>query len=510
MRRNLILVILICNSFFQFVHSQETWQIILENDTLTEVGREVFEKDDYLYVVNRTRCQPNAQSCGVFLKYDKYGDLKWRVEMPDIKMGNDNIIHSYKGDLIVTGRSNDGSLPLKFGFYELDTAGTILDLTEIDLPYQSNFNYGSLVKGDTLYMYGTGREDISEPGINVDALIVTYDLVQDTFSYEYFDYGHDFVDIWDMRMIEDGSILFYSSHKRTTYTNDSLDWVVERLWPDGQRTTTYNQPYNNDGGVSFPQMEYLGDGLIALMFPNEDKYNVFFPNIRIINLEGEVVAEQNYEFTKQNTFRYTADIRRTNNGDILLCGGYNDKQIDENDLTLSSNAYVSKMTRDGTIEWLRHFRAENDESGDPIWSGFSSLLSLADNSIVAVGNIERTPSDLYIVKLDENGCFGPDDCGGGVVTSVAEVIADNPLSLLIYPNPIEKGQLLRIEINNSIQISGELHVQIVDVNGRQVINQRMLTQTVDVDVSILSSGVYFLKVIDQTGVTFTSRKLIVI
>jgi len=152
-------------------------------------------------------------------------------------------------------------------------------------------------------------------------------------------------------------------------------------------------------------MEYLGDGRIALHFPNEKETTVFYPNIRIINLEGEVLAEQNYSYLQNNVVDYVGDIRKTNTGDILLCGRYKDRKINDDDLPTSRNAFISKMTRDGDIEWLRHFRIE-DETGDPVNSGFSSLLSLSDNSIVAVGAIERSPSDLYIMKLDENGCFG--------------------------------------------------------------------------------------------------------
>ncbi len=510
MIRKLFLLFVICIGICQFVSSQDTWSIIVENDTLSEQGHGVYEFQDNLYILSRTRCLPHAQACAELRKYDIYGNIIWNVQMPWITPSNQNMISSYKGNLIITGRRNYIEDPERYSFYEIDTSGNILDLTHINLPYQSNFNYGALVKGDTLYMYGASIEDVSKEGINVDALIVTYDLVSDTFSYEYFDYGHEFVDIWDMRMIEDGSILFYSAHRLQGSIGDSLDWVVERLYPDGHRTTTFNQPYNSEGGVNFPQMEYLGDGLIALLFPNENPFIWTYPNIRIINLEGEVVAEQNYDYIIQNSFRYTADIRRTNDGDILLCGKYNDKQIDENDLPLSSNAYVSKMSRDGTVEWLRHFRIE-DETGEPEESGFLSLISLSDNSIVAVGAISRSPSDLYIVKLDENGCFGPDDCGGGVVTSTEEVTKEDLNSnCKVYPNPIERNQLLLIETVNSTSMLDELNVQIVDVNGRQVLHQKILTQNIDLDISSLSGGIYFLKLINKKGTVLSSKKLIVL
>jgi len=251
-----------------------------------------------------------------------------------------------------------------------------------------------------------------------------------------------------------------------------------------------NQPFNSGGGVDVPQMEYLGDGRIALHFPNEGETNRFYPNIRIINLEGEVLVEQNYRYLTQNSVSYVGDIRKTNDGNILICGRYFDKMVTEDDLSLNANAFVSKMSRDGEIEWFRHFRQEESD-GEPVWSGFSSLLTLSDNSIVAVGNIERSPSDLLIMKLDENGCFGPNDCGGGVVTDVEEVVVEDTNSIKVYPNPILGDKLLTIETLNHPNLeNGKLSVTILDIHGQKLINKTINQESSYIDISSLSSGMH--------------------
>lgn len=75
--------------------------------------------------------------------------------------------------------------------------------------------------------------------------------------------------------------------------------------------------------------------------------------------------EKRYSYLAQNTVSYVGDIRKTNEGDILICGRYFDKMVTEDDLPLNANAFLSKMSREGEIEWFRHFRQEETD-GEPV------------------------------------------------------------------------------------------------------------------------------------------------
>lgn len=64
----------------------------------------------------------------------------------------------------------------------------------------------------------------------------------------------------------------------------------------------------------------------------------------------------------------------------------------------------------------------------------------------------------------------------------------------VYPNPI--GEKVTIEFNGSMVTAESTLMQIVDLNGRLVLQQTMENRNEDkisLDVSILNAGIYFLK-----------------
>ena len=68
--------------------------------------------------------------------------------------------------------------------------------------------------------------------------------------------------------------------------------------------------------------------------------------------------------------------------------------------------------------------------------------------------------------------------------------------LLVYPNPV--NELMTIEVNlNHDFVDGTL--QLIDLNGRVIITQEMDgdAETMSVDVSKVSSGVYLLRLFDH-------------
>ena len=71
----------------------------------------------------------------------------------------------------------------------------------------------------------------------------------------------------------------------------------------------------------------------------------------------------------------------------------------------------------------------------------------------------------------------------------------------IYPNPLEKGQLLNI---NSMSQKSKT-IQIFDISGRMVLNKNINGS--QLDVSVLESGTYIVKVEFENKIS--TKKLII-
>jgi hypothetical protein len=101
-----------------------------------------------------------------------------------------------------------------------------------------------------------------------------------------------------------------------------------------------------------------------------------------------------------------------------------------------------------------------------------------------------TSNGIYQVEVTLNGCTDVSVCEAIASVGLKEI---NLNSIKVYPNPTK----------NSINIQSETTVQefsIIDINGRvvhdEIVNAKLV---LDVDVSGIDSGVYFIKIVDING-----------
>lgn len=149
--RKLTIIISLLLLYFCCI-SQGYGSYVFENDTLAESGNDLLLTSHAVYTMSLTRCQPNAQSCGRINKFDLNLDFIWSLDLPDFIIANENSLHLINDSiLIAVGRKNMVDQEEGFYHYTLNTDGEIINFTTHPLPYESNFNYGSLIHNNTLY-----------------------------------------------------------------------------------------------------------------------------------------------------------------------------------------------------------------------------------------------------------------------------------------------------------------------------------------------------------------------
>ncbi len=107
------------------------------------------------------------------------------------------------------------------------------------------------------------------------------------------------------------------------------------------------------------------------------------------------------------------------------------------------------------------------------------------------------PGEYWVVVNNEaNGCSTSSDSANIKLAGINQlsIISDQ---LSIYPNPFNNN--IFIKINSSAGDIKAWNLQITDVLGRMVYSKLSLDYSNDIDLSNLSSGVYFITVINKTG-----------
>ncbi len=106
------------------------------------------------------------------------------------------------------------------------------------------------------------------------------------------------------------------------------------------------------------------------------------------------------------------------------------------------------------------------------------------------------PGEYWVVVNNEaNGCSTSSD-SMQIKTGINQLLAIS-YQLSIYPNPFSNS--IFIKINSSAENVNDWNLLVTDVLGRTLYSRQSLNYNNEIDLSNLSSGVYFITVINKTG-----------
>ncbi len=158
------------------------------------------------------------------------------------------------------------------------------------------------------------------------------------------------------------------------------------------------------------------DNLVLFTFaPNSDQR---YESLMAYDLDGN----KKWEFTLNYFERMTIhSIQESKSNDILIAGKYDRTRIDG----LPWVGFVAKLTKNGKLLWLRSvssfggkYEYNGREYANP--SDFTTFIELEDEHIMAFGSMDdmyndgsefpKANSNIWMVKLDPDGCLDQDRC----------------------------------------------------------------------------------------------------
>lgn len=213
-------------------------------------------------------------------------------------------------------------------------------------------------------------------------------------------------------------------------------------------------------------------------------------------------------FNKDYSLSQFNVIRETSSGNFQLFG--NNRIV----IRLDSTRYQDQIRG-----WFLTINANGDSLSQRIYSGiagynfvnyFNDAKPTSDGGYIMVGeSTDQSPTREapvqrgWLVKVDSNGCVGPNDAQCWPLA-----IAQNPLitnETSIYPNPVTAQ--LNISYHNS-STTGAVFT-LTDVTGKLLTSQTLPGKSgiEPVDVSRLASGIYLYR-ITESGVVTKQGKIV--
>jgi hypothetical protein len=422
-------------------YSQQYYSKIFFNDSIGQNGKEVYLIGGDMYILSGRRCLPDFQDCSSFIKLDSDGEIVFEILLPDLDVGNDNALLFWNASFYVTGHRNRIDQNIGYYFYEVSLGGEILDFNHIPLEYTSSTNYTSAIDISTsmLYMCGAADTNGSDPAIDVDGIITSYNLITGESEVEQYDLGNQFLDVVDMHPDTDSTLVFLSRRRGIDYDSGYLDWVIEKIYPDGTRQEIHKTENLQSSDVDIPEFGVLNNGNMVFHLGDHNNATIQF---RVLDSEGNFLFDTELENSFWPNFAFCIDIQPLADNGFLVVGNYINR-VDPIEKLGENNGMLLKIDEYGEIVWLHHYRHVHPENGEYRESILGEAKEMDNGDIVAIGSVTGSyTSDLWLLKVNSDGCLAEGECGQ-LVTAVEQVQMVKKY-ITIYPNPASAGQFINV------------------------------------------------------------------
>jgi hypothetical protein len=213
----------------------------------------------------------------------------------------------------------------------------------------------------------------------------------------------------------------------------------------------------------------------------------------------------NVQWVKATVGSYGCAIHTDSTGNSYLSGDYYGSTITFGTKTLTSiggsDVFIVMYNTSGDVLWAKNVggisgdygRAVTaDATGNSYITGFFTSPVINFDTITIQNTMNSGFSqDFFIAKLKD------------IVTTIPEEYS-NTHEVDIYPNPADN----KITITTNGNLCGETIINILNFNGEQIMHDKFTSRNqLELDVSALVNGIYFLKIQTKMGVKV--KKLVI-
>jgi hypothetical protein len=480
----------------------------------------ILKLDNYGQIISSNTYRPNN-----FLKFQStsiYGKSKY-LKNKIINVGLATDTGTYARNYLVCFYDTNCTLSNYFSIPTLSTQGGLTNIT-----FTNNHYYATGSKNSTrqaiLLKIDTFGNKIRELNYNILS-VATNNLAQTIIAV---DSGDLMMVIGGYKEYPDWGEHYKLTYKTTFIRTDSLGgqkWQWTDTSNNGQAAYSFQK--TSDGGY-ISCGSYVGTRVLIREVPSGvllEDYATFHPYIVKWNSDFTKQWEKCYDKAdSMNTGGEFFDIKETNDGNFISCG-YGGQTIGTR---VINGGWLQKTDRNGDVIWRKFYKPYGHDTSAYFFRLYD--LDIASNGdIIAVGEYNPTlgsgliPQQGWLLRVDSNGCIVDSNWCGWSSVEVEPVPTPSPPEgsgqegnwLRVYPNPA--SDIINIEVSRfKYQDIREVKFEIYDAIGNNVIGlchseaRGVYDGEINYQLNIneLSSGIYFIRILDEDNKVIGNGKFI--
>lgn len=457
---------------------------------------DILNYDGGFIIVSLHICGDSSQ-CTVVSRFNSYGEQLEVMTIPDFYVGNIDPVSIDEGNIRLSTNQTEPLEKASFAMIDIGGWDHQVKSYDYDIGYIDHMINSGMIRIDSVYWTYGGIYNLNHGDYNtyITGWTNDFDTIEQHMEFDPDQLGQV---IYDVGLSGSNDLLLFS---RFRISANGYRYEINVLGSEFSLTELYSffEAYR------ITPVMYI-DPLDNIYFASQRHPEISFPpsfgrlnKLNRVTNELEWTLELPLGLSVWRQF-YINDIIQTESGDIVFCGDVEDVES----TGAASTGFVGSISEEGELNWLRIFKAEKVAPKDTFdlyrRAKLRKVIEAENGNIVCLGYSYRDEDqgspylELWLLSLTEDGCLDGDTCGEINILSKQKNVPREVRKTKVFPNPTREGIYFTIDKEHAYQI---FDMRMAPVGSGY-------TQGY-IDTSPLPPGMYFLRLVDDTGVYSVSK-----